>query len=129
MECDSAHRDLTVLSPSSPPLRSSVLGGGRAPGAGGGPGAAPGNRARQRQRAPARLRIPVPAPGQRTARPAGLGRPPQPRGRGEPPRRGLRRRPDRKSVVEGKSVSVRVDLGCRRIIKQKKTQQIVTKKN
>src|SRR3546814_14627462 len=28
---------------------------------------------------------------------------------------------DRKSVVEGKSVSVRVDLGGRRIIKQKKT--------
>src|SRR3546814_13385237 len=27
---------------------------------------------------------------------------------------------DRKSVVEGKSVSVRVDLGCRRIIKKKK---------
>src|SRR3546814_11021807 len=30
---------------------------------------------------------------------------------------------DRKSVVEGKSVSVRVDLGGRRIIKQKITQQ------
>src|SRR3546814_12691227 len=29
------------------------------------------------------------------------------------------RRQDRKSVVEGKSVSVRVDLGGRRIIKQK----------
>src|SRR3546814_12203121 len=29
-------------------------------------------------------------------------------------------RPDRKSVVEGKSVSVRVDLGGRRIIKKKK---------
>src|SRR3546814_21133353 len=27
---------------------------------------------------------------------------------------------DRKSVVSGKSVSVRVDLGCRRIIKKKK---------
>src|SRR3546814_13861256 len=27
---------------------------------------------------------------------------------------------DRKSVVEGKSVSVRVDLGCRRILKKKK---------
>src|SRR3546814_12607782 len=27
---------------------------------------------------------------------------------------------DQKSVVKGKSVSVRVDLGCRRIIKQKK---------
>src|SRR3546814_14772953 len=27
---------------------------------------------------------------------------------------------DRKSVVEGKSVSVRLDLGCRRIIKKKK---------
>src|SRR3546814_11362296 len=29
---------------------------------------------------------------------------------------------DRKSVVEGKSVSVRVDLGGRRIIKKKKTE-------
>src|SRR3546814_14532220 len=29
-------------------------------------------------------------------------------------------RPDRKSVVEGKSVSVRVDLGGRRILKKKK---------
>src|SRR3546814_18325598 len=28
--------------------------------------------------------------------------------------------PDRKSVVSGKSVSVRVDLGCRRIIKKKR---------
>src|SRR3546814_4826604 len=27
---------------------------------------------------------------------------------------------DRKSVVEGKSVAVRVDLGCRRILKKKK---------
>src|SRR3546814_19738388 len=32
---------------------------------------------------------------------------------------------DRKSVVEGKSVSVRVDLGGRRIIKKKKTQNRV----
>src|SRR3546814_18187178 len=31
-------------------------------------------------------------------------------------------RQDRKSVVQGKSVSVRVDLGGRRIIKQKKRQ-------
>src|SRR3546814_12128593 len=31
---------------------------------------------------------------------------------------------DRKSVVEGKSVSVRVDLGGRRIIEQKKTTNI-----
>src|SRR3546814_16461693 len=31
--------------------------------------------------------------------------------------------PDRKSVVEGKSVSVRVDLGGRRIIKNKKHEQ------
>src|SRR3546814_19229264 len=30
---------------------------------------------------------------------------------------------DRKSVVEGKSVSVRVDLGGRRIIKKKNTQE------
>src|SRR3546814_7696650 len=33
-----------------------------------------------------------------------------------------RLRPDRKSVVEGKSVSVRVDLGGRRIIKKKKAR-------
>src|SRR3546814_13996515 len=33
---------------------------------------------------------------------------------------------DRKSVVSGKSVSVRVDLGGRRIIKKKKKQHIVT---
>src|SRR3546814_17794991 len=33
-----------------------------------------------------------------------------------------RSEPDRKSVVEGKSVSVRVDLGGRRIIKQKKSK-------
>src|SRR3546814_14788487 len=32
------------------------------------------------------------------------------------------KREDRKSVVSGKSVSVRVDLGGRRIIKKKKTQ-------
>src|SRR3546814_12324832 len=31
---------------------------------------------------------------------------------------------DRKSVVEGKSVSVRVDLGGRRIIKKKKTKPL-----
>src|SRR3546814_13232258 len=53
-----------------------------------------------------------------------------PRGRGAGARRGRRRRArrddgpglrkDRKSVVEGKSVSVRVDLGGRRIIKKKK---------
>src|SRR3546814_12065311 len=54
------------------------------------------------------------------------------RGRVDPRRRRLspeRRRVDRdrKSVVEGKSVSVRVDLGGRRIIKTKKnTQHIVT---
>src|SRR3546814_13656485 len=34
------------------------------------------------------------------------------------------RRPDRKRVVSGKSVSVRVDLGGRRIIKKKKQQNI-----
>src|SRR3546814_17449311 len=37
-------------------------------------------------------------------------------------RRGCRRA-DRKSVVWGKSVSVRVDLGCRRIIKKKKDKK------
>src|SRR3546814_13647061 len=35
---------------------------------------------------------------------------------------------DRKSVVSGKSVSVRVDLGVRRLIKKKKKQKIKTKK-
>src|SRR3546814_12358016 len=35
----------------------------------------------------------------------------------------LRRLPDRKSVVSGKSVSVRVDLGGRRIIKKKKQKR------
>src|SRR3546814_18537722 len=35
---------------------------------------------------------------------------------------------DRKSVVEGKSVSVRVDLGGRRIIKKKKNNTISRKK-
>src|SRR3546814_17030610 len=35
-------------------------------------------------------------------------------------------RPDRKSVVYGKSVSVRVDLGGRRIFKQKKTSKHIT---
>src|SRR3546814_13658817 len=34
-----------------------------------------------------------------------------------------RKRADRKSVVSGKSVSVRVDLGGRRIIKKKKTKK------
>src|SRR3546814_15538592 len=36
---------------------------------------------------------------------------------------------DRKSVVEGKSVSVRVDLGGRRIIKKKKKKQMTRKQN
>src|SRR3546814_18648698 len=55
--------------------------------------------------------------------------------RGAPPRRGVGRRGpsgqaqrfpyrgERKSVVSGKSVAVRVDLGGRRIIKKKNTQQ------
>src|SRR3546814_17237411 len=38
------------------------------------------------------------------------------------------RNEDRKSVVEGTSVSVRVDLGGRRIIKKKKNQQPQKKK-
>src|SRR3546814_20901709 len=37
-------------------------------------------------------------------------------------RRGCERTGDRKSVVSGKSVSVRVDLGGRRIIKKKRTR-------
>src|SRR3546814_20711383 len=36
---------------------------------------------------------------------------------------------DRKSVAEGKSVSVRVDLGGRRIIQQKQTHNILKTKN
>src|SRR3546814_14408881 len=48
---------------------------------------------------------------------------PRPRHRG----RQWRRPPgDRKSVVSGKSVSVRVDLGGRRIIKKKKKTQSIT---
>src|SRR3546814_12580057 len=44
--------------------------------------------------------------------------------------RALRRRADRKSVVEGKSVSVRVDVGGRRIIKKKKnTRQRLHRKS
>src|SRR3546814_18434994 len=39
--------------------------------------------------------------------------------------RGSERGPDRKSVVSGKSVSVRVDLGGRRIINQKTIQIII----
>src|SRR3546814_20602069 len=38
-------------------------------------------------------------------------------------------RPDRKSVVQGKSVSVRVDLGGRRILKKKKKSTISTDKH
>src|SRR3546814_18818314 len=53
-----------------------------------------------------------------------------PSGRPPPPAR-VRARPqpatiDRKSVVEGKSVSVRVDLGGRRILKQKKHRENTT---
>src|SRR3546814_10937129 len=61
----------------------------------------------------------------RAARPTAPGRA---RGRpGRRARRAGRRRPracraDRKSVVKGKSVSVRVDLGGRRIIKKKNTK-------
>src|SRR3546814_14443776 len=47
----------------------------------------------------------------RAARARRLSAPPRPR------------RKDRKSVVSGKSVSVRVDLGVRRIIKKKKQKQ------
>src|SRR3546814_19747121 len=42
----------------------------------------------------------------------------------EPAARGKRARRDRKSVVWGKSVSVRVDLGGRRIIKKKKNEAL-----
>src|SRR3546814_11434675 len=52
----------------------------------------------------------------RPAKPASTARAPA-----EPPRR--RRSQDRKSVVEGKRVSVRVDLGGRRILKTKKIKQ------
>src|SRR3546814_13509668 len=40
-----------------------------------------------------------------------------------PRRRSAQRRADRKSVVEGKSVAVRVDLGGRRFLKKKKKKQ------
>src|SRR3546814_11286669 len=43
-------------------------------------------------------------------------------------RRRCPRAEDRKSVVEGKSVSVRVDLGGRRIIKKKKQQKTIIQK-
>src|SRR3546814_15043543 len=47
-------------------------------------------------------------------------RAPRPLRRSSAPRPAVaQREPDRKSVVEGKSVSVRVDLGGRRIIKKK----------
>src|SRR3546814_11938437 len=52
-----------------------------------------------------------------------------PRRAGDPALRGHRigvdvpARADRTSVVEGKSVSVRVDLGCRRIIKKKQSKK------
>src|SRR3546814_13708924 len=55
----------------------------------------------------------LPSPRRRTARPAAAPRNPK-----EGPRRRARSE-DRKSVVEGKSVSVRVDLGGRRIIQKK----------
>src|SRR3546814_16443857 len=52
---------------------------------------------------------------------------------GAPPSRNLRSRErhrggseDRKSVEEGKSVSIRVDLGGRRILKNKKNSQFFT---
>src|SRR3546814_16213953 len=82
-------------------------------------------------------RAPAPGRGQRrpsppdrrwpstgTARTAGRGG----RRRGSRGSRARARR-DRKSVVEGKSVSVRVDLGGRRIIKKKKNinNQLFTK--
>src|SRR3546814_14300416 len=54
--------------------------------------------------------------GQETWRPAGLHRPFL---EGRTARRAEERRPDRKSVVQGKSVSVRVDLGGRAILKKK----------
>src|SRR3546814_17664065 len=47
--------------------------------------------------------------------------------RSVPTRREPSRQPDRKSVVEGKSVSVRVDLGGRRIIKKKKKEKHTNK--
>src|SRR3546814_12125544 len=48
-------------------------------------------------------------------------------GRAPPSARRDRRAADRKSVVEGKRVSVRVDLGGRRIIKKKKHKRIKKK--
>src|SRR3546814_15060268 len=91
--------------------------------------------------ADARPRLGLAAPGQPDA-PAARGR----RTRGVPARqsrarrhlygyvaklgnRGLARSVDRKSVVEGKRVSVRVDLGGRRIIKKKQNEIYSRKHN
>src|SRR3546814_7197479 len=51
------------------------------------------------------------------------------RGRPDVGHEGLRRALDRKSVVSGKSVSVRVDLGGRVIFKKKKTQLVTRHTN
>src|SRR3546814_11899330 len=67
---------------------------------------------RQLRRAHAEAADRAAAPGRRQPRNDGEGR----RGAGA----AGRRQGDRKSVVQGKSVSVRVDLGGRRIIKKKK---------
>src|SRR3546814_14577601 len=62
-----------------------------------------------------------PRPDLRARGAAALDRAPHRPGPADPLRR---RRPDRKSVVLGKSVTVRVDLGGRRIIKNKNLEYI-----
>src|SRR3546814_12328180 len=57
------------------------------------------------------------------------GRPSRPVERDDARRRGLAAGADRKSVVQGKSVSVRVDIGGRRIIKKEKTNDRVSDTN
>src|SRR3546814_14607067 len=81
---------------------------------------------RRQRRASARSAAPMRWPPNSGSR-SSIRRPPVPRPRRNPRRRtdrpGFSQNGDRKSVVSGKSVSVRVDLGGRRIIKKKKNKQ------
>src|SRR3546814_12683243 len=91
-------------------------------------GAAGGGRAGLARRLAARAHVPEAGPARRRA--AGA-RPAHAAAAGARRRRGARarlrlgigRRPERKSAVSGKSVSVRVDLGGRRSLTQKKTKK------
>src|SRR3546814_17826762 len=98
----------------SRPLPSAQSGGPRRPVPTRGSRRAPANRWRQQPRAAATTRVRVlHVYHRRAAPPTGTGSAPAPRARRPDAR-------DRKSVVQGKSVSVRVDLGGLRIIKKKK---------